>query len=180
MKKLLFLLALSAIIFLFGHEGWTQPKSEGKGPIITHAYAIDKGPLGTIVKLYIEANDPKGDMLRIATVIDHVGYGRYPTDWTFIKPQNRSHLIGYLQWNTLSSSAGWIDEWTQITITVSVFDKSRNESNVVVFPFTFETGKRSEPQPPAPFDKGNIPKLGNVMIELRGTTDAHEGRDLIP
>ncbi len=180
MKKILFLALLLAVSLFTGHQGWAQPKPEGKGPIITHAYAIDKGRLGSILKLYIEADDPKGDMLRIATVIDHVGYGRYPTDWTFVKPQNRRHLIGYLQWNTLSSSAGWIDEWTQITISVSVFDKSGNESNVVIFPFTFESGRGSVQKPPAPFDQGNVPKLGNVMIELRGTTDAHEGRDLIP
>ncbi len=179
MKKLLFLVLVLSVTLVTGHEGRTQPKPEGKGPIITHAYAIDKGPLGTILKLYIEADNPKGDMLRIATVIDHVGYGRYPTDWTFVKPQNRSHLIGYLQWSTLSSTAGWIDEWTQITISVSIFDKSGNESNVVVFPFIFESGNRSERQPPAPFDKGNIPKLGNVMIQLRGTTDAHDGSEII-
>ena len=180
MKKILFLTVLLAISLFIVHQGWAQPKSDKKGPVITNAYAIDKGRLGTSLKLYIEADDPNGDMLRIATVVDHVGFGRYPTDWTFVKPQNRNHLIGYLQWNTLSSSAGWIEEWTQITIQVSVFDKSGNESNVVVFPFTFETRSGSESKPPAPFDKGNIPKLGNVMIDLRGTTDAHDGRDLIP
>jgi hypothetical protein len=177
MKKILFLSVLLAIALFVVDQGWAQPKSDKKGPVITNAYAIDKGRLGSILKLYIEADDPNGDMLRIATVIDQVGYGHYPTDWTFVKPQNRRHLMGYLQWNTLSSSAGWIDEWTQLTIQVSVFDKSGNESNVVVFPFTFET-TGLEPKAPAPFDQGNIPKLGNVMTEIHGTTDAHDAREI--
>ena len=161
---------LLAIIFLIPQEGLTQARPEKNAPVITSAWARDSGRLGTVLKLYIEADDPDGDMLRIATVID--GRGHHPTDWTIVKPQNRHHLIGYLQWNTLSSSEGWISEWTRLTIRVSVFDKSGNESNVVVFPFTFET-TGLEPKAPAPFDKGDIPKIGNVMTEIRGTTDAH-------
>ncbi len=176
MKKILFLWVLLTVVLFVVHQGWAQPKPETKAPVITHAYAIDKGRLGTILKLYIEADDPNGGMQRIATVINQVGYGHYPTDWTFVKSQNRSHLIGYLQWDTLSSTSGWVDEWTQLTIEVSVFNKSGKESNVVVFPFTFESGNGSEHHPPAPFDQGNIPKLGNVMIQIRGSTaDDHDG-----
>jgi len=50
------------------------------------------------------------------------------------------------------------------------FDKAGNESNEVVFPFTFESGVRS-PYPrqlPAPFDQGVIPRLGYIMIDLYG------------
>ena len=173
MKRFFFSFALFlAIVLLMPQEGLTQSRPEKNGPVITQAWAIDSGRLGTVLKLYIEANDPNGDMLRIATVIDKVGQGHHPTDWTFIKPQDSHHVMGYLQWNTLSSMSGRIDEWTRLTIQVSVFDKSGNESNVVVFPFTFET-TGLEPKLPAPFDKGNIPKLGNVMTEIRGTTDAH-------
>jgi hypothetical protein len=51
---------------------------------------------------------------------------------------------------------------------VSIFDKAGNESNEVVFPFTFESGVKdqSEYQLPAPFDKGNIPRIGHIMIDL--------------
>ena len=165
-----------AMILFFSHEGWTQPKPGTHAPIITHAYAIDKGRYGTILKIYIEADDPDGDMLRIATVVDHVGYGHYPTDWIYLKPQNRHHLIGYLQWNTFSSKATTIEEWTQITLKVSILDKSGSESNVMVFPFTFQTGTGPEPKPPAPFDQGNIQRLGHIMIDLVGQDDHHEVR----
>lgn len=157
-----------AMILFFSHEGWAQTKPEAKAPIITHAYAIDKGRYGSVLKIYIEADDPDGDMLRIATVVGHVGYGHYPTDWIYLKPQNRHHLIGYLQWNTFSSKATTIEEWTQITLKVSILDKSGSESNVMVFPFTFQTGTGPEPKPPVPFDQGDIRMLGHIMIDLIG------------
>jgi hypothetical protein len=51
---------------------------------------------------------------------------------------------------------------------VSVVDKAGNESNEVVFPFTFESGVKSSYQYklPTPFDQGNTVKVGNVFIDL--------------
>jgi hypothetical protein len=68
-----------------------------KAPIITHAFAVDKGSYGYIWKIYIEAEDPDGDMDKIAVVVDQMGYGYYPTDWIMLRPQYRDHIIGYLQ-----------------------------------------------------------------------------------
>ena len=120
------------------------------------------------MKLYIEADDPDGDMFKNRNSGRPGWLWALPTDWTYVKPQYRQHLIGYLQWNTFSSKASTINEWTQITMKVSIFDKAGNESNEVVFPFTFETGTGSEPKPPAPFDQGNIQRLGHIMIDLVG------------
>ena len=139
-----------------------------KAPNITHAFAIDKGYYGCIWKIYVEAEAPNGDMDRIAVIVEQTGYGNYPTDWIILKPRYRKHFTGYLQWNTFSSKASSLPEWTQITIKVSIFDKAGNESNEVVFPFTFESGVKDqyEYQLPAPFDKSNIPRLGHIMIDL--------------
>jgi len=144
---------------------------ETKAPVITHAFAVDKGCYGSIWKIYLEAEDPDGDMDKIAVVVDQTGHGHYPTEWIFLKPQFRGHLIGYLQWNTFSSKASNLPEWTQVTAKVSIFDKAGNESNPVVFPLTFESGLgNQEYQLPAPFDKENIPRLGNIMIDLHYVT----------
>ncbi len=145
--------------------------AEINAPIITHAFAVDKGRYGSIWKIYIEAEDPDGDMDKIAVTVDQTGYGHYPTEWIFLKPPFREHLLGYLQWNTFSSKASNLPEWTQVTVKVSIFDKAGNESNQVVFPFTFESGLEDQKyQLPAPFDKGNIPRLGNIMIDLHFVT----------
>jgi len=145
------------------------PKNAGvKAPMITHAFAVDRGHYGYIWKIYIEAEDPDGDMDKIAVVVDQRGYGYYPTDWIFLKPQFREHLIGYLQWNTFSSKASHLPDGTQMTVKVSIFDKAENESDQVVIPFTFKSGINNpyEYQLPAPFDKLKIPRLGHIMIDL--------------
>ena len=152
---------------LFPYTGGKQPKPGTRAPIITHAFAVDKGYYGYIWKIYIEAEDPDGEMLRIASVVDEVGVGSYPTDWIYLKHQYAKHFAGYIQWNTFSSATSYLPEWTQITLKVSVIDKSGNESNEVVFPFTFEISpKQYAYHPPAPFDQGNLPRLGHITVNL--------------
>ena len=155
---------LFALSFLIPPSGWTQPKPETKGPIITHAFALDKGgAYGYIWKIYIEAGAGAAPMSRIAMVVDEPGFGHYPTDWLIVKPQYQKQLKGYIQWNTKR-----MQEWTAITLKVSIIDKAGNESNVVVFPFTFETGVKDQYnyKLPTPFDQGDIPKLGYISIDL--------------
>ncbi len=176
-KALCFASLLLTLTFLLPCQGWAQlapyvggpPKPGTHAPIITHAFAVEKGYYGYIWKIYIEAEDPDGEMLRIASVVDQVGYGHYPTDWIYLKRQDQKHFMGYIQWNTFSTNAGYLTEWTQITLKVSVVDKAGNESNQVVFPFTFESGVSSPYQYklPTPFDQGNLTKIGNVFIDLR-------------
>jgi len=156
---------ISALLFLAPHHGCAQSKPEGKSPVIVNAYAVDKGPYGTIWKIYIEAEDPDGDMLRIASVVTQTGYGHYPTHWTYIKSADRKRLKGYLQWNTFSSKAGSLPEWTQIALHVSVFDKAGNESNTVIFPFSFETSVSTKAVA-VPFDQGELPRLGYIHLDL--------------
>ncbi len=131
-----------AITLFFFSSGWAQSKPDSKAPMITHSFAVEKGYYGYIWKIYIEAEDPDGDMYKIASVVEQPGYGHYPTDWIIIKPQYRNRLTGYIQWNTFSSKSSYLREWTRITLRVSIIDKAGNESNEVIFPFTFETGVR--------------------------------------
>ena len=152
---------------LFPYTGGGQPKPGTHAPIIAHAFAVEKGYYGYIWKIYIEAEDPDGEMSRIASVVDQVGIGRYPTDWIYLKSQHQKHFTGYIQWNTFSTKTSYLPEWTQITLRVSVVDKAGNESNEVVFPFTFEvTPQQYAYKLPAPFDKADLPRLGHVMVDL--------------
>jgi hypothetical protein len=168
-KKIFFLLiCLSATSFFVAGIGRTQPKPGTRAPIIAHAFAEHKGYYGSIWRIYLEAEDPDGDMLKVASVVEQPGFGTYPTDWIYLKPRYRKNFKGYIQWNTFSSKTAYIEEWTEITLRVSVFDKAGNVSNEIVFPFTFERGTRSPDQikPPAPFDQGNLERLGYIHIDL--------------
>jgi hypothetical protein len=168
-KSLLLLLGFIAVMGLTASCAGIPPNKAGThAPIITHAFAVEKGYYGYIWKIYLEAEDPDGDMYRIASVVNQVGSVRYPPDWINIKPVDGRHFKGYIQWNTFSSKAAYVTEWTEITLRVSIVDRVGNWSNEVVFPFTFESGVTDQYayNLPAPFDQGNVEKLGNVFIDL--------------
>lgn len=135
-------------------------------PIITHLFAAKKGPYGCVWKIYIEAEDPDGDMDKISVRVNQVGYGDYPTDWIKIRPQHRKHLLGFLQWNTFSPKASYLPEWTQISVKISIFDLAGNESDEVTLPFTFESGTKNKYPLPAPFNQGDMSRIGNIMVDL--------------
>ena len=190
-KVLCFISLFLTLAFFVPCQGWAQalfPSNEGRGvkpgthaPIVTHSFAVEQGPYGYIWKIYIEGDDPDGDMFRIASVVDQVGYGHYPTDWIYLKREYGQHFRGYIQWNTFSPAASYLMEWTQITLKVSVFDKVGNESNVIVFPFTFELVKgQYEHKPPSPFDQGDLPRLGNIHIHLFNPDERHEDTRVHP
>lgn len=153
---------------LFTPEGEKPPKPGTSAPTIKNTFAVEKGPFGYIWKIYIEAEDPDGDMLRIASVVSQTGYGYYPTDWVYLKNPYQKYLKGYLQWNTFSSKTHLLREWTPITLLVSIVDKAGNESRVVVFPFEFVSGVKDlySYNLPPPFDQGNLSKIGNIHIDL--------------
>jgi len=54
---------------------------------------------------------------------------------------------------------------SRLALRVSITDRAGNESKTAVFNFEY-TGRTSESTSlPAPFDQGDIPKLGNIVIE---------------
>jgi hypothetical protein len=168
-KKSFYLLTILTLMVLVAACAGVPPSKVGTHPpVITHTFAVERGQYGSVWKIYIEAEDPDGDMVRIASVADQVGKGFYPPDWIIIKPQFQKKFKGYIQWNTFSGRGGYLREWTNIAMKVSIVDKAGNWSNEVIFPFTFESGV-PDPlayKPPAPFDQGEVVKLGNVFIDL--------------
>jgi hypothetical protein len=171
LKKKVALLFVLVVFFLYSgcasNQAMTRagtPPSGSKPPLITGYFALEKGIQGDTIKIYLAAEDPDGDMRDIGTQITQVGYGVYPTDWTYLGAEYRQHFVGYLQWNTASNDP--LPEWTQISINISVFDRRGNQSNQIVLPFEFTLGA-STVAPPAPFDKAGIPRLGYISTELR-------------
>jgi hypothetical protein len=167
MKNILLSIFLVAGVLLTAPaSGWSESQPKGNPPVITASFAVERGYYGSIWKIYLEAEDPDGDMSRIAVEVDQIGYGHYPVDWTIIKAPFKKQLRGYLQWNTFSSKASYLREWTHITVRVSIVDRAGNWSNEVSFPFEFVSGRNRKINPPAPFDRENLPRLGHILIDL--------------
>jgi hypothetical protein len=154
--------------FLFPSVGGREVKPGTHAPKITNTFAIERGYYGDTLKIYIEAEDPDGDIAFIATEINRVEHGRYPTSWAVVKPQYQKNFRGYLQLDTFDfrRPRGW---WSYVTLKVSVIDKTWNESNVAVFPFAFESrfGNPEKYSLPAPFMKED-PRLAHIFIFPRG------------
>lgn len=164
MKKLILFSSFLVVVLFVAHYGWTQERQKIHPPVITHAYATDKGPNGTVWKIYIEAEDAGGDMNYVLVVVDQIGQGRYPADRVLLDPRHRSHLKAFLQWNTLRAEG--LREGTHITVTGSIRDMAGNESKEVVFPFTFVSGVSAQEDVPIPFDEINIPRIGYIGVSL--------------
>lgn len=167
MKNIIFCIFLFfAIVVMSPVIGESADKPKGNPPVITASFATERGYYGYIWKIYLEAEDPDGDMSRIAVQVDQLGYGYYPTDWIMIKSPFQRQLRGYIQWNTFSSRTSFLREWTYITLKVSILDKAGNWSNEVIFPFEFVSGRTKKESPPPPFDKEGLPRLGYIHIDL--------------
>ena len=184
-RRLLWVLVTLSLLLLPMAQGCAPtaqtavPGGPGSSPpVITHWFAADKGIYGSAWQIYLEAEDPDGDMARIAAVVTQVGYGYYPTNWTNLSGTDGKSLKGYLQWNTFSSEAGHMPEWTQITVAVTVIDRSGNQSNEAVFPFTFESGVGggSVSALPPPFNQGENKRLGWIQTNLKNPNAGASGR----
>lgn len=151
----------------------SQPPAGVSPPVITASFAASKGRFGDPIKIYLAAEQKGGAMKMIAVQVTQVGYGSYPANWVTLKEGNSERFAGYLQWNTGSSE--FMPEWTRISITVSVLDRWRNESNNIVLPYEFVSGGGSPSVLPAPFDQGDVPRLGYITIMLRNPIKSQRG-----
>ena len=153
----------------------TAPKPPGgvTPPVITASFAADKGRYGDPIRIYLAAEANSGAMEMIAVQVSQVGYGVYPSNWTYLKEGNRERFVGYLQWNTAGSE--FQPEWTRMSINISVLDRWGNESNKVVLPYEFASGKSSPSMLPAPFDQADVPRLGYISIVLRNPIRTQRG-----
>ena len=159
---------VSFMVLLFLMVGCTslaerQTEPAGSPPVITHSFAAEKLSHGHIWKVYLEANDPDGDMRRIVYSISN-GEAGHGSGSFVIKKDNRAGLLGYLD-GFFSSPVTGVAEWTELTLTVYIRDKGGNISNKVVFPLALTRGARQEPPPP-PFDKGESKGLGAFWVRL--------------
>ena len=164
-KVMVSVLLLMGLVVFGCSQGTMVTRPSGPPPVITNFYSSDQGPYGNPIKIYLAAEDPGGDMLRIAVSVSQVGYGSYFTDWIYLKPQHQKKFVGYLMWDT-NTGANTLPEWTRVTINLSVFDSAGNQSNAVVLPYTFTLGGPTNLPMPAIFSQGNVPRLGYVDINL--------------
>jgi hypothetical protein len=165
-SRILVLISLPLMIACRTTSPERGTQSAGSPPVITNSFAPKEISQGDIWKIYVEANDPDGDMRQFVCVIKQVGYGSYSPDYTVIKGPHREKLKGYLRFFSGAGGGSRLGEWTNLSLTLYIRDRGRKNSNKVVFPLTLSRGSRQGPPPP-PFNTGQVDRLGTIATELK-------------
>jgi hypothetical protein len=136
----------------------------GSPPIITHSFASEKLSHNDKWNIYLEANDPDGDMRKIVAVVSRGSRGS-SVNHAGIKESDRAKLFGYLDCMIWSGLGTRRNEWGELTLTLFIRDKGGNTSNKVVFPLALSRGFK-QGLPPPPFETGGLKKLGTIWVNL--------------
>ena len=167
MRRSVFAVCLVAVsVFSSSCSGLLEHRAGANPPRITHSYAVDKGAYGETWKFYIEAEDPEGDMIKITYALEQEGVRyEHPVDFVFIKQKYQTSLKGFLSLETTFLREPSMGGSPRLALRVSIFDKAGHESNEAVFRFEFAGRSQPVSPLPAPFDQGDIPKLGTILVE---------------
>jgi hypothetical protein len=111
--------------------------------------------------VYLKASDPNGQMKNIVEEVFQPGVG-YALGNTKIKEENQKEFSGYVYLNTLSGGSAL--NFSTLTLTIWIQDRSGNFSNPVVFPLEFNS-RYIQQAPPAGVFEGK--DLGPIMVTLR-------------
>jgi hypothetical protein len=144
-------------------ERETQPI--GSPPVITASFASKEVSHGDNWKIYLEANDPDGDMQRFVYSISRAESGYRSKRLMSIKEPNQARLLGYLSVE-ISPPQDAQSEWANLTLTLHIRDKGGNTSDKLVFPVALSR-KVEQASPAAPFDVDALKDLGRVWYKLR-------------
>jgi hypothetical protein len=130
-------------------ERETRPK--GSLPVITHSFASKIVSHGDMWKIYLEANDPDGDMWNFAYTLGRDGYRRR-VNHLYIWRNNRTKMLGYIDVFIAPGETAQ-NEWANLTLTLHIRDRGGNMSNEVVFPVALSRGvQQTAPSPPFNID----------------------------
>jgi hypothetical protein len=132
-------------------------------PVIIAAFASTELRQGETWKVFLQAQDPDGDMNRIVCTLEQPGVGVQPASFIKIREDRRRNLSGYIFLNT-GSVSGF--QFTSCRLTVQIQDKKGNPSNSVSFPLTLNPRAVQQSPPPGVFQDED---LGPVQIPFPST-----------
>ena len=144
-------------------ERGTQPA--GSPPVITSSYATTKAFHGDDWRVYVEANDPDGDMRYFVYTISTSGRGGRG-EYVRVGKDNRAKILGYLC-VFVAPPEDAIGEWAHFELTLHIQDSRGNTSDKVTFPAALARGVKRD-SPPLPFNTEGLKCLGRIWVAFRG------------
>ena len=160
---------LLAAVFVFlclamGCATLESPKGEGKAtPVITQSFASKEVRLGETWKIYLNASDPNGEIIKISAIVDQPEQ-IYPESITKVSKENGKGFSGYLYLSTATLANA--PDGTSITLWVQIQDRAGNLSQPATFPLTLKSLATQEAPPQGVFREGDI---GPVILTRKSS-----------
>ncbi len=149
-----------------------SPKGAVKAtPVITHSFASGEMRVGDSWKIYLNASDPDGEMIRIFATVEQAGRS-YPVSIRRVSKENGKEFSGYLYLSTTSSESAL--DGLSITLRIQIQDRSGEFSQPVVFPLVLSSLATQQAPPQGIFKEQN---LGPIMVTLKGVYKMGRSRD---
>ena len=144
--------------------GAAMESSAQGGPVLEKAWVPAEVNYKGLLKIYIKASDPEGDM---RWVVVTGGRGTNPMASVPIRLSKEmgKELNGYVYWDT----RGTANQNASGTVWVLIEDRKGNESQTLSFPVKIVAKGAKAEKPPADFKETAI---GPVMIDLRAIMGA--------
>jgi len=170
LKKTLIILALISLVAgCTTCKNITAPSGGGEPPVILDSYAPERIRPGTSWRVYLKAEDPDGDIHYIASQLFQYGVGYYPTDFTYLKGEDREGFAGYIYLNTPANSLLLIDN---LKLELTILDCEGNRSEPVTLPLSFDNKSSYKPQePPEKWQMAANNKLGAILVDITSTQE---------
>jgi hypothetical protein len=138
-------------------------KEGENAPVIVSSFASQKLGVGETWLIYLQAQDPDGDMKRIVCLLEEPGYGPHPVTLIRIREKHRRFLSGYIYLNT-RTDFGFA--FASCLLKVQIQDSQGHFSNAVSFPVTLNPRYTQESPPFGLFQDQD---LGPVQVTLAST-----------
>ena len=151
-------------------EGGDEP------PVILDSYGAESVRPGATWRVFLETQDPDGDIHSIITQLVQPGIGYYPPDFTYIKGADRESFAGYLILRT-PRDFDLLQEYVEATLTIQ--DCEGNKSEPVNFTLRFDNKSGFGPQEvPEKWQMAANNKIGTIMVDIESVIDRNneEGR----
>ena len=132
-------------------------------PVITQSFASTKVWPGETWKVYLNASDPNGEIIKISAIVDQPEQ-IYPEGITKVSKENGKELSGYLYLST-ATLANVLDG-TSITLWVQIQDRAGNFSQPAIFPLIIKSVATQAAPPQGVFKEGD---LGPVVLTRKSS-----------
>ena len=162
MKKKILAAVFVFLCLAMGCATLESPKGGGTAtPVITQSFASGEIRVGDTWKIYLNASDPNGEMIKIFATVEQPGQS-YPASITRVSKENGKEFSGYLYLSTAPPATPL--DGTAITLTVQIQDRSGNFSQPAVFPLTLKSLATQKAPPQGVFKELD---LGPVMVTVK-------------